>query len=208
MSISTAESRSACASSVIVTDDTLTVELRDGRAISAPLAWYPRLLHGTAEERGRWRLVGQGEGLHWPDLDEDISVKNLLDGKPSGESQRSFRVWLNHRAGGSGASIKTQSVLPENLETITISSLMEDETVYVVPWSILADEKGRLWIRGDYSFLREPGGTFHVKITRSGEAVIVDKGSIGDHTYERRPLPPGGSMLPVVLEQPSSPTRR
>jgi len=98
MSISTAESRSASASSVIVTDDTLTVELRDGRAISAPLAWYPRLLHGTAEERGRWRLVGQGDGLHWPDLDEDISVKNLLDGKPSGESQRSFRAWLDRRA--------------------------------------------------------------------------------------------------------------
>lgn len=71
-----AESHSASASSVTVTDDTLTVELRDGRAISAPLACYPRLLHGTAEERARWRLVGQGDGLHWPDLDEDISVKN------------------------------------------------------------------------------------------------------------------------------------
>lgn len=98
MTISTAESRSARASSVTVTDDTLMVELCDGRAISVPLAWYPRLLHGTAEERGRWRLIGQGDGLHWPDLDEDIRVKNLLDGKPSGESQRSFRAWLDRRA--------------------------------------------------------------------------------------------------------------
>jgi hypothetical protein len=106
MSISTAESRPAFASSVSVTDDTLTVDLSDGRSISVPLAWYPRLLHGSAEERGHWRLIGQGDGLHWPDLDEDISVKNLLDGKPSGESQRSFQAWLNRRA-GSPASPQT-----------------------------------------------------------------------------------------------------
>ncbi len=98
MNISTAEAHQASASSVTVADDTLTVDLSDGRTISAPLAWYPRLLHGSAEERSRWRLIGQGYGIHWPDLDEDISVKNLLDGKPSGESQRSFRDWLDRRA--------------------------------------------------------------------------------------------------------------
>jgi hypothetical protein len=54
------------------------IDLADGRSISAPLAWYPRLDHGTAAERANWRLIGRGEGVHWPDLDEDISVDNLL----------------------------------------------------------------------------------------------------------------------------------
>ena len=81
-----------------VTDDTLTVGLSDGRTISAPLAWYPRLLNGSDEERSRWRLIGQGTGLHWPDLEEDVSVKNLLDGNSSGENQRSLQAWLVHRA--------------------------------------------------------------------------------------------------------------
>ncbi len=83
---------------VIVTDDTLTVAFTDGRTISVPLAWYPRILHGTPEERKNRRLIGEKEGIHWPDLDEDISVENLLSGKPSGESQRSFKRWLNERA--------------------------------------------------------------------------------------------------------------
>src|SRR5262249_55160711 len=95
---------------------------------------------------------------------------------------------------------RVQSVLPENLETITISSLMEGETVYVVAWSIVLDEEGRLWIRGDDSFSREPLGTSHVKVTRSGESVIVDKDSIGDHTYERHPFQRETSMLPVILQ--------
>ena len=84
---------------VFVTDDALTVELTDGRTLSAPLAWYPRLAHGTPEERGHWRFIGGGEGIHWPDLDEDISVENLLAGKPSGESQRSLKRWLEMRRG-------------------------------------------------------------------------------------------------------------
>ncbi len=100
MSTSTAEAGPATATHVAVTDDTLTVELSDGRSISAPLAWYPRLLHGTAEERGRWRLIGRGRGIHWPDIDEDISVENLLAGRPSTESQHSFKQWLGRRPGG------------------------------------------------------------------------------------------------------------
>jgi len=94
-----AESRSVAATQVAVTDDTLTVELSDSRSISVPLAWYPRLLNGTAEERSRWRLIGQGQGIHWPDLDEDISVENLLVGRPSAESQHSLKKWLTTRAG-------------------------------------------------------------------------------------------------------------
>lgn len=100
MSISKTERQTVSAQQVIVTGDTLTVELSDGRAISVPLAWYPRLLHGTPEERNNWRLIGGGEGIHWPDLDEDISVENLVSGKSSGESQRSFKRWLETRAAG------------------------------------------------------------------------------------------------------------
>lgn len=81
-----------------VNDDTLSVDLSDGRTISAPVAWYPRLSHGTSAERARWRLIGNGSGIHWPDLDEDISVDNLLAGRPSGESQTSFKRWLFDRA--------------------------------------------------------------------------------------------------------------
>ena len=85
------------ATAVTVTEDTLTVDLSDGRTISAPLAWYPRLVHGTQEERPDWRLIGRGEGIHWPQLDDDISVEGLIAGKPSGESQRSLAKWLETR---------------------------------------------------------------------------------------------------------------
>jgi hypothetical protein len=84
---------------VSVTDDSLTVELSDGRTISVPLAWYPRLTYATRDERNRWRLIGRGEGIHWPDLDEDISVEGVLAGRPSGESQRSLKRWLELRRG-------------------------------------------------------------------------------------------------------------
>lgn len=97
MTTSTADVSAPTATSVSIGDDSLTVELSDGRTISVPLAWYPRLLHGTPEERSRWRLLGQGQGLHWADLDEDIRVQNLLDGKPSGESQKSLQEWLEQR---------------------------------------------------------------------------------------------------------------
>ncbi|BAZ92972.1 uncharacterized protein FOKN1_0570 [Thiohalobacter thiocyanaticus] len=83
---------------VQVTEDTLSVELSDGRSIAVPLEWYPRLVHASIEERNDWRLIGAGQGIHWESLDEDISVAGLLAGKPSGESQTSFRQWLEHRA--------------------------------------------------------------------------------------------------------------
>ncbi|MGJ3248298.1 MAG: DUF2442 domain-containing protein [Elainellaceae cyanobacterium] len=82
---------------VSVTEETLSVDLSDGRTIAAPLAWYPRLLHGSNAERNNWRLIGGGEGIHWSELDEDISLKNLILGQQSGESQTSFQRWLNSR---------------------------------------------------------------------------------------------------------------
>ena len=85
------------ARNVVISNDSLTVELNDGRATSVPLAWYPQLLHGTPEERNSWRLIGNREGIHWPDLDEDISIENLLLGNPSGESPDSFKKWLEKR---------------------------------------------------------------------------------------------------------------
>jgi len=88
------------AQNVAVTEDNLVVDLSDGHSISVPLAWYPRLVHGTPEERNNWRWIGDREGIHWPDLDEDISVENLLLGKASGESQDSFRRWLEKPTGG------------------------------------------------------------------------------------------------------------
>ncbi|TAJ97050.1 DUF2442 domain-containing protein [bacterium] len=82
---------------VKVADETLIVHLSDGRTISVPLAWYPRLLLSTPEERKNWRLIGRGHGIHWEDIDEDISVEGLLAGRPSGESQTSFKKWLKGR---------------------------------------------------------------------------------------------------------------
>lgn len=98
MTTSTVEMDPPRAETLTVTGDTLSVELSDGRMISVPLAWFPRLMHGTPEERSRWELIGRGHGIHWVDLDEDISVEGLLRGRPSGESQTSFRRWLEQRA--------------------------------------------------------------------------------------------------------------
>lgn len=97
MNSSVIELKSVLATSVQVDDVELTVDLSDGRTISAPLAWYPRLVHGTQTERNRWRLIGKGRGIHWEDLDEDISVENLILGRPSSESQASFEKWLAAR---------------------------------------------------------------------------------------------------------------
>lgn len=98
MSSSTTDTTIVRAETVTVTEGVITVELSDGRSISAPLAWYPRLLHGTPEERSRWQLIGGGGGIHWPALDEDVSVQNLLAGQASGESQRSLKKWIEQRS--------------------------------------------------------------------------------------------------------------
>lgn len=82
---------------VMVTDDTLSVDLEDGRTISVPIGWYPRLAHGTPAERANFQISSAGYGIYWPDLDEDIGVEGLLLGKKSTESPTSFERWLQRR---------------------------------------------------------------------------------------------------------------
>ena len=89
-----------------VTEDTLQVELSDGRTTSVPLAWYPRLVHATQEERNNWELIGEGQGIHWSDLDEDLSIEGLIAGRPSGESQRSFKRWLEAKLAGRSVALR------------------------------------------------------------------------------------------------------
>ena len=98
MAFSPAETTLPQAIGVTVSDDTLSVDLSDGRTIAIPVAWYPRLAHARASERDNWRLIADGEGVHWPDIDEDISVSALLAGKASAESQASLQRWLAERA--------------------------------------------------------------------------------------------------------------
>lgn len=84
--------------SVSCNSRTIKAELADGRTISVPTAWFPRLANGTQKERSNWNLIGGGHGVTWPELDEDISVKCLLTGLPSGENPKSFARWLEKRA--------------------------------------------------------------------------------------------------------------
>ncbi len=70
-------------SEVHLTDETLSVRMRDGRTITVPLAWYPKLLGATPEQRKNWKIAGGGYGIHWPDLDEDLSTEGLLRGAPA-----------------------------------------------------------------------------------------------------------------------------
>lgn len=82
---------------VTVTDDTLSVDMEDGRTVSVPIGWYPRLAHGTPKERSNFEISGAGFGLHWPDLDEDIGIEGLLLGKRSTENPASFQKWLKNK---------------------------------------------------------------------------------------------------------------
>jgi len=97
MSTSSQAVESAIARRVRVTSDALVVDLQDGRVVSVPVAWYPRLAEGTPRERRHWELIGPGIGIHWPDLDEDISVEALLFGQGSNESPASLRRWRASR---------------------------------------------------------------------------------------------------------------
>jgi hypothetical protein len=97
MSISMIELTIEKAVNVSFSEDTITVDLNDGRTISVPINWYPRLYYSTISERNNWRFIGEGEGIHWDDLDEDISIRNLILGQPSGESNKSLNQWLDKR---------------------------------------------------------------------------------------------------------------
>ena len=99
-SLSPIDVSQARAQNVSLTEAALGVEMIDGRTITVPLTWYPRLAHGNPAERANWRLIGEGEGLHWPELDEDISVESLLAGRRSGETQASLRRWFESRKAG------------------------------------------------------------------------------------------------------------
>ena len=105
MYVSTTEVSVPEAMTITVTEDTLTADLSDGRTISVPLSWYPRLVHATPQERGDWELIGGGQGIHWPALDEDISVEGLLAGRKSGESHRSLQQWLEAKMEGRGLTL-------------------------------------------------------------------------------------------------------
>ncbi len=82
---------------VTVTNDTLSADLEDGRTIGLPIGWYPRLAHGTPEERAAFQISGAGYGIHWPELDEDLGIEGLLLGKRSTESASSLKQWLDRR---------------------------------------------------------------------------------------------------------------
>jgi hypothetical protein len=98
MSSSVIEIQEVRAQRVAVSEDSLTVDLVDGRTIILPLMWYPRLWYGTPEERDHYEIIGDGTFIHWPDLDEDLSVAGLLAGRRSGESRKSLKRWLEGRA--------------------------------------------------------------------------------------------------------------
>ena len=89
--------REVAALGVVVSEDELTVSLIDGRRISVPLAWYPRLSHASKAEREKYELIGRGTGIHWPLIDEDLSVSGILKGNPSYESEKSLSSWLKER---------------------------------------------------------------------------------------------------------------
>jgi Protein of unknown function (DUF2442) len=83
--------------SLAVSDETLAVFLDDGRQLTIPLSWYPRLEQGSKQERSNWKILGGGYAIEWPGLDEHIGIEGLLAGRRSGESQKSFEKWLTSR---------------------------------------------------------------------------------------------------------------
>ena len=105
MTTSQIETQEARALKLRITDETMIVELSDGRELSVPLSWFPRLVYASKSERGNWELFGGGSSIHWPDLDEDIGVDGLLAGRPSGEGKWSFARWLKAKQEGRGLTI-------------------------------------------------------------------------------------------------------
>lgn len=93
MNSSAVKTNGPVAVNVEVSENTISVSLSDGRAVDVPILWYPRLSHALPQHRNKWEIIGNGHGIHWPELDEDISVENILSGQPSGESGQSFEKW-------------------------------------------------------------------------------------------------------------------
>ena len=114
MSSSAIEVDVPSATYVVVSGEALTVTLADGRMVSTPLSWYPRLHHGSPAERNSWKLLGHGTGVHWPALDEDLSVEGMLAGRPSMESKASLAKWLagqNKKSASAGRTKPAKKVL-------------------------------------------------------------------------------------------------
>ena len=105
MAISAPKTNEALAVNISCSSESLTAELADGRVVSTPLSWYPRLVHATQAERDNWQIEGNGDAIRWPDLDEDILVEALLVGWPSRESEKSFNRWLKAKHEGRGLTI-------------------------------------------------------------------------------------------------------
>lgn len=124
MNFSMIEIQTAKIRDVSVSSDTLIVDLADGRTVSVPLAWYPRLLYGEQSERDNWHLIGKGEGIHWSDLDEDISVENILLGKPSGESQRSLKRWIERRTISCTPKVELTGNFPKSPRTVLADAII------------------------------------------------------------------------------------
>ncbi len=97
MSSLAVEKQGARAQNIFVSDDSLQIDLTDGRTTIVPLMWYPRLWYGTPEERNNYQIIGDGEYIHWPELDEDLTVSGIIAGHRSAESPSSLKRWLNER---------------------------------------------------------------------------------------------------------------
>ena len=102
MSFSSTEVGGTRAQGVEIREDTIVLNLVDGRTMTVPIVWYPRLWYGTKEERAHFELLDEGRYIHWPDLDEDLSIDGMVAGRRSGETADSLRKWLAARNGGQG----------------------------------------------------------------------------------------------------------
>ncbi len=105
MSISTDKRSEVLATNLRFSQESLIVDLADGRSVTLPLSRYPRLVHPTKQERENWEMLFDGEGFRWPDLDEDLSVDGFVKGRPYGEGKRSFERWLKAKNEGRGLTI-------------------------------------------------------------------------------------------------------
>jgi hypothetical protein len=108
------------AENIMVTADTLTVDLSDGRTISVPLVWYPRLMHATPEELKNWRLIGKGQGVHWEDIDEDISIEGLFDWQAVGRESSLFQKMV------------ANTQIPPNIKTLKLTGKTEPICMFSV----------------------------------------------------------------------------